>query len=73
MKEFACKCSKMISPPNCYEILSPFRDGDDESEDEVRKSCNEWRSWKNVVGGGKKKQRQGQRTGVSALHFSVRG
>jgi hypothetical protein len=26
------KCSKIISPPNCNETLSPYRDGDDESE-----------------------------------------
>jgi carboxylesterase type B len=27
-----CKCSKIMSPHNCYEILSPSQDGDDESE-----------------------------------------
>ena len=27
-----CKCSKIMSPHNCNETLSPFEDGDDESE-----------------------------------------
>ena len=26
-----CRCSKIMSPPNCNETLSPYRDGDDES------------------------------------------
>src|ERR1039458_10604126 len=32
MQDFACRCSKIMSPHNCNEILSPCRDGDDESE-----------------------------------------
>ena len=28
----ACRCSKIMSPHNCNETLSPFQDGDDESE-----------------------------------------
>src|ERR1700722_2197395 len=27
-----CKCSKIMSPHNCNETLSPSKDGDDESE-----------------------------------------
>jgi len=27
-----CRCSKIMSPPNCNETLSPYEDGDDESE-----------------------------------------
>src|ERR1035441_922308 len=27
-----CRCSKIMSPPNCNETLSPYQDGDDESE-----------------------------------------
>src|ERR1039458_5535478 len=27
-----CRCSKIMSPPNCNETLSPSQDGDDESE-----------------------------------------
>jgi len=30
--DFLCKCSKIMSPHNCNEILSPSKDGDDESE-----------------------------------------
>src|ERR1700730_11646319 len=27
-----CRCSKIMSPPNCNETLSPYQDSDDESE-----------------------------------------
>jgi hypothetical protein len=30
--EAVCRCSKIMSPPNCNETLSGYRDGDDESE-----------------------------------------
>jgi hypothetical protein len=29
---FLCRCSKIMSPHNCNEILSPSQDGDHESE-----------------------------------------
>src|ERR1700728_3868345 len=30
--EVVCRCSKIMSPHNCNEILSPSQDGDDKSE-----------------------------------------
>jgi len=30
--ELRCRCSKIMSPPNCNQTLSPWRDGDSESE-----------------------------------------
>ena len=31
-ENLVCRCSKIMSPPNCNETLSPLQDGDDESE-----------------------------------------
>src|ERR1035437_8701238 len=33
---WGCRCSKIMSPPNCNETLSPSQDGDDESETRTR-------------------------------------